>query len=572
MKKFAFIILPITFFLLFATVQPLFNPAVKAYAKSKKNTSFVSPQKGKKKHRYSSSFFSYKGSINPWNMTITLKSKRIMRKNEVQHSKLFFTKKGKKKGIFQARFSSLSSDGTTIKYTILKKDQKKLCPLDRSKNGKYLVKCSLFSKRKILSYHERIPSGTIAGFVVNDAGKPLSNTSIILQNKNTTKKVMTNSLGYYKFTTKSGLQTISVSKKDYQPQKRVLTNKLSKGTLCENFTLQKNSTSCKANNHSLEFEIKNTQNKALANASVYVTKKDSSDILFSGKTDQSGRLLFSNTNTFYKEDYSVIEHTDTTKISFQKEYQPKSNNRLFISNTLLDHDKEYTVFIRESVSTVQTPCSQTIQFSFRFADFMTDHLYFMLSPAACPALSLKQLALKTDAVTILPTDSLSCSFFTSDSHMPFYSNEWQLSAAFLGNPMSLSDTKKLYLPDGAYYIQLTLYDHTHTCKALSSVIPVNILNGKAYADTIILQKAQKAMGLNFAEYTLSPLQTSFDLYQKKNADYFYQNTIFSTPFSLSPSGYQHADLLLTPICQDEEYVLIAKKTLHLRILIIHLLL
>ena len=264
---------------------------------------------------YSSSLFSYNQTINPWNHTITLKSKRIMRKKEVIRSTLTLSKKGKKKQIYRAKFASLSSNGKKITYTIIKKDQKKLCPSNRSKNGKYIVKSSLFSKRNILSYHERIPSNTIAGFIVNDIGKPLTKATVILKEKNKKITVRTDSHGYYKITadiTTSKPHTISVSKSGYLSQSRKLKNKLSKGILCENFTLSKKRASCQANNHSIEFEIKNKQDQSLSNTTVYIVQKGTSTILFSGKTDSLGQLLFSNTDTFCNDEYSVIERSDRT--------------------------------------------------------------------------------------------------------------------------------------------------------------------------------------------------------------------------------------------------------------------
>ena len=209
MKKTMFMILPITLFIFFFTTQLFFSPATKACAAVKTTNHSA------KHSLYSSSLFSYNQTINPWNHTITLKSKRIMRKKEVIRSTLTLSKKGKKKQIYRAKFASLSSNGKKITYTIIKKDQKKLCPSNRSKNGKYIVKSSLFSKRNILSYHERIPSNTIAGFIVNDIGKPLAKATVILKEKNKKITVRTDSHGYYKITdiTNSKPHTISVSKK-----------------------------------------------------------------------------------------------------------------------------------------------------------------------------------------------------------------------------------------------------------------------------------------------------------------------------------------------------------------------
>lgn len=136
----------------------------------------------------------------------------------------FNQKKGRKNNL-SAKFASLSSNGKKITYTITKKDQKKLCPSNRSKNGKYIVKSSLFSKRNILSYHERIPSNTIAGFIVNDIGKPLAKATVILNGKNKKITVRTDSHGYYKITadiTTSKPHTISVSKSGYLSQSRKL--------------------------------------------------------------------------------------------------------------------------------------------------------------------------------------------------------------------------------------------------------------------------------------------------------------------------------------------------------------
>lgn len=122
---------------------------------------------------------------------------------------------------------------------------------------------------------------------------------------------------------------------------------------------------------------------------------------------------------------------------------------------------------------------------------MTDHLYFSLHLSDCQTLSLQHITLQTKDITLLPTDFVSCSIYTSLKHTPFYTNEWHVSD-ISENLLSGLDIKKLFLPDGTYFIQFTLYKPDHTQqKALSSVLPVSVLRGKAYADTIILQKAQK---------------------------------------------------------------------------------
>ena len=103
-----FMILPITLFIFFFTTQLFFSPAAKACAAGKTTGNSA------KHSLYSSSLFSYNQTINPWNHTITLKSKRIMRKKEVIRSTLTLSKKGKKKQIYRAKFASLSSNGKKI--------------------------------------------------------------------------------------------------------------------------------------------------------------------------------------------------------------------------------------------------------------------------------------------------------------------------------------------------------------------------------------------------------------------------------------------------------------------------
>lgn len=115
MKKISFLILSITIFAFFFTVQLCLGPATKACAAVKTTNHSA------KHSLYSSSLFSYNQTINPWNHTITLKSKRIMRKKEVIRSTLTLSKKGKKKQIYRAKFASLSSNGKKITYTIIKK-------------------------------------------------------------------------------------------------------------------------------------------------------------------------------------------------------------------------------------------------------------------------------------------------------------------------------------------------------------------------------------------------------------------------------------------------------------------
>lgn len=61
-------------------------------------------------------------------------------------------------------------------------------------------------------------------------------------------------------------------------------------------------------------------------------QKGTSTILFSGKTDSLGQLLFSNTDTFCNDEYSVIERSDpsnTTRVSGTKKISTQKQESFF---------------------------------------------------------------------------------------------------------------------------------------------------------------------------------------------------------------------------------------------------
>ena len=76
-----------------------------------------------------------------------------------------------------------------------------------------------------------------------------------------------------------------------------------------------------ANNHSIEFEIKNKQDQSLSNTTVYIVQKGGLLFLFSGKTDSLGQLLFSNTDTFCNDEYSGIERSDPSNTNREYRYK-----------------------------------------------------------------------------------------------------------------------------------------------------------------------------------------------------------------------------------------------------------
>lgn len=503
--------------------------------------------------------FHLKGQINPWNFTITLSCNRILLKKEVKHTTITLQNAKQKKWRYKATFSGISSNGKKITYTLSSSAQKKLCPKNDSKNGIYYVSSDSFSKIFKTRYQERISKNTIAGFTLQTNGQSLANAKLTLTCKNKTYTVKSDKNGHYIFHAVKNPLSLSVQKTGYISQSISLLSSSTKGSLCENFILA--SSSPADNNHALAFYLHDSNNHPIKDASVYVTKTYDSTVIFSGKSDSSGKLLFCNDTNLQKGDCSVITYDQNPQLHLRQDYTPDFSNRYIISETQLNASNSYTIHIKKEPSEKTDDSYQSMHFSFSYKNLMTKYAFFSLSLTDCSAVSFNHVSLKWDtSLLIEPSYSVTLQIYNPISHNSFFEETILLkttNSTYLSS--LLTEITDLYLPDDTYYLQLKVLDSNQNIKGISPVVPMVVNNGLASCPSITIQPPMLLRALNYCEYGNTINTASYDLYQKSDSSYFYQGNFRSDSFAFSSSEYLTSNLLLPYLCLNTEYVLIPKK-------------
>lgn len=501
--------------------------------------------------------FQIKKEINPWNFTITLSCNRILLKKEIKNSFLTIKKADKKGQSYKASFTSLSPNGRKITYTLSSSAQKKLCPSNHSKDGVYYISSHFFTKKLKTTYKERISSKTIAGFTMQSNGKPIANSKLILTCKGKVYTTKSDKNGYYKFKSVKNPLVLSAQKKGFISQSIPFATLLVKGSICENFILRSSSNLNQNSNHSLEFHLYDSNHLPAKDVSVYITKYRDSNILFSGKTDNFGNLLFCNDQNIQKGPCSVINYDQNLQLNLRNSYTPDTSHKYMVSSKHLNSTDNYTIHIKKSPLNASNTFYESMQFSFSYENLMTTYALFSIKLFPCPSLSLKQLSQKWDIISpIVSSDTLCLQLFEKTSHYAFYQKTISIKDTYYPNTSCLPDFPDLFLPNDTYYIQLKIKDSNQMIKGLSPVVPIKVTNGIASGSCINIQAPSQLRCLNYCEYDKNILTASYELYQKTDSCYFYQGTFQSDVFNFSSSNYLTADLFLKNLYLNAEYLII----------------
>lgn len=509
--------------------------------------------------------------INPWNHTLILYSSRILLRSEVRHSSLTLSQKTNKKSakIIKAKFLSLSKNGRKITYQLNAKSRHYLCSGDGTKNGFYKITSSLFTKSLLTKYRERLSPNTLSGFVLSQTGSPVPSAKVFLQNerKKKVKSTKTDPSGYYCFRNISNSNlSISVQKKGYANSK-ISSLQPAKKSLCQNIILAPLS----EKNLAVTCILQNEQCEPLSSTSVILTDSSSHPIA-QGKTDQEGRITFSNIKKPISNGFSLINyHKTRTHASFQNHSFPQSNFMITPLAKALKRRNTYylTIVPKDSASSIKY---QRERFSFSFSSFLTDQVVFQVQLQKLSILNPKKISVNMDTLSppkVTPSN-LSFSLYSSvpsSSKAPclFHANVPLHKA--LVSPFSLSETtlpsllqeKSVYIEDGSYYIHLQGLNSSLRPISSSSFFSIKVQDGFISPVNCTLFTAKNMKILLYGNFPVpkTPSSLSFHLFQQYHSIWFpVQEVSSSILSSVSPSSCK-AFINLYGITAKEKYLLIS---------------
>ena len=512
--------------------------------------------------------FKVKKTINPWNFTITLSCSRILLEKEINTDKLSIYPKGKKSPKLTASFTKLSDNGQEIIYTLNTFSQAKLCPGNFSMDGTYILESKRFSKKLSLTYQERLTKNTLSGFVFYTNGNCVKNALVTLKKGDITiKKSYTDKNGHYLFKNISGSDCLTVEKSGFQ--KCTIQNPIisPKGTTCENIILR----SEKDTDIAIEFFVTDKQDIPIPNTSIYLLeeketkpnnhKTDSfskDDILYSGTTDSTGKLLLSNTSSVPANPYSGLIFEEQTTLTYSSNQKPPVTNKNVLAKTILDCNKTYAIYIKNF--SLEQPHSSylTKKIIFSFSNILTNRALLHIKLEPCPLTSIKNLSIISDTPSSIYR-SLSLQFFHPDRKESFY--ELTISKEQfreLGNQIVIpSLLLPTALPDGTYYLCIKALSEENNILSKSNFITCNITKHAISLKEVTLQKPQYARILAYGNFEsrVSDI-ASFQLYQKVSNHYFFLQNVSTEQFTKKSHEFSLANLFLENLLPDTDYILI----------------
>ena len=522
--------------------------------------------------------FQLKETINPWNFTLILSCNRILLKSEISSDTLTILPKGKTTPKLTASFTSLSSDGKEVIYTLTSSSQKKLCPGDCSMDGNYILKSTCFSKKLSLTYEERLTENTLSGFILKENGNPIKNALLSLKRTGLSDKTcFSDSNGYYQFKNISNPASLTIEKEGYQTKNIINPVISSEGTTCENIILR----SSKDTSATLKFLITDTKNNPISDAVITILKRkdtdtdnsyssasssnnitiDKENILFSSTTDSTGTLLLTNSDSLTSAPCSNLNLHQNATLSYTASTQLFSTNTSILPSSILNTVDNYTIYISKFSPDHVSSAYQTQRLDFSFSDLITNQANIHIKLNKCQHLTINNFTLCTTN-SLIDIHTLSLYFYHPEHRKSFY--QYTISKEqFTQNKgnITLSSNLPLSIPDGTYYLSVEALSEGNTTLEASAIFPIIIQNSilsLTNTNSISLNPTRFARILAYSDSIDNLLSDcSFQLYQKCDCYYFFINTFnIKTSTKKSNNNYTTATILLSHLLPEQNYLLL----------------
>jgi len=560
------------------TVKAIINN--KKQQKLKTLTNHITIQE--KKKILPNAVFKIKQSINPWNFTISLSCSRILLKKEISADRLTITPKGKKSPRLTASFTNLSADGKEIIYTLNASSQTKLCPGNSSMDGIYTLESLRFSKKLSLHYQERLTKNTLSGFVLNTNGHSVKNALVTLKKDAITiKKCYTDKYGHYQLQNASNADCLTVEKSGFQKNTIQNPTVSSKGTTCENIILRSN----KETEVTIEFLITDNKETPISNTSIYIVEDknttphkslvsddienssaihDTIDsfskekILFSGKTDSSGRLLLSNSSSSSADSCSNFILGEQTLLSYSSETKfTNSIERTILPSSILNCNRNYAIYIKNFSPDNLQSSYNTKKILFSFSSLLTNHALLHVKLEKCQQTYLKNLSIVSD---IPPSfcRSFMLQFFHPNQKDSFYQYPVEKEHLKISdNQITISSLLlPISLPEDTYYLRIQALSEENRILSQSDFTICKITKSEASFCPVLLQKTAHARLLVYGNLNNAfSSKAAFQLYQKFDGHYFYIGNYLTEPFTKTDTEFSTSSLYLNYLLPDSDYLL-----------------
>lgn len=489
-------------------------------------------------------------SINPFNYTVKIGCNRILLKKEVQKSKITLIKNGNSSPL-SASFSELSYTGKEITYVLNSQSQKKLCPRNGTMDGTYTLSCPLFRKKITLSYQERIGNHSLSGYVFSVEGSPINQAYVKCMSEGSIMTCRTDSNGFYHLKNVRNPISVTVAKSGFLTETLARPTTFSHATRCENFFLHRE----KESNFTAQFHIAEQGGTAIPKASVSLFPSDSeNELLCSGETDKNGNILFYTDQIPSSAPCTKwsISHEDT--LAYENHFTPDSANSIRIPPLSLD--KNYTLLVGKSPKE-NTPGYPFRKFTFCPKDYLSQQFLFDVRLSNCNLLSLENLSLKWKREDNPLPSHLRLFFYQKQCQkpvltVPLSEKEFTVNEHALSIPASIPYS----LPDGSYYIKGMLEDEEHRPISQSSMTELSISGGKCSSRELSFLSSSYARILAYGDFSQTDIHVSFHRYEKVDGEFYYIDTLASSPFYGKKWDVKTANLILPCTHAETSYLLL----------------
>ena len=489
-------------------------------------------------------------SINPFNYTVKIGCSRILLKKEVQKSKISLTKNGNSSPL-SATFSELSTTGKEVTYTLNSQSQKKLCPRNGTMDGTYTLSSPLFRKKITLSYQERIGSHSLSGYVFSVEGTPINQAYIKCMAESSVETCRTDSNGFYHLKNVKNPISITVTKSGYLPETLSQPTTFSHATRCENFFLHRE----KENQFTAQFHVAQQCGTPIPQASVSIIQSDrDNQILCSGETDEKGNILFYANQIPSSAPCTKWTIGQKDSLDYENLFTPDSANSIKIAPLSLD--KNYTLLVGKPPKE-NVPGYPFRKFTFCPKDYLSQQFLFDVKLSDSNSLSLENLSFKWDRKSNPLPANLRLSFYQKQCHKPVLTaslsaNDFRVNEHALFLPSNIPYS----LPDGSYFVKGMLEDEEHHCISQSSIIEISIFAGKCSSRELSFLTGSYARILAYGDFAQTDIHATFHRYEKINGEYFYIDTLTTSPFQGKKWDMKTANLILPCTQAEASYLLL----------------
>lgn len=468
--------------------------------------------------------------VNPFSLSITLHSSRILLTHEVQASTIMLSS-AKNSRKYSMQFSSISQDGKHVTFQANPSDAKRLCPGNSTSDGTYYVTSNLFSNKLQTTYKERFSNQSLRGFVLDDKGEFLSNAVISLIDSSThdiVSKTYSNQYGYYEFSIdpKKKYSLLATKLNFSSKQINHVTN--ASGSIALPIILKSLNAPT-----SIGILLSTEKGQPIDNHEVKIYDKNDK-FLFSGRTNKNGAINFSSTKK--KQGlYTKILSANPEEPRFLSEDYPLELQNNDITDLYIPTNEPLKVVV-ENKDLYQ---GQKITFSFNSC--INNQLVISAQLEPFHTLTTENINLSWENLS----EYNKCSTLQIGLYSKSGNSVFEYSCAAPKNTakkMSLLSTtfpvfltnSSIFVNDGDYYLCIKALDINKNIISVPIIDHIKISNHKIPASSFFFTTPYMAKTLLYSN-TPTTFPAAIKLYEKVDQQYFYISSFSITPSSQKPN-------------------------------------